>query len=99
MPRSVVTALSLCLAIFSLIDSDIANATTPVLSVGTVLNRGRPIVCQTGVDRLRERGFHDVWRIDCRGRFFVYRAWKAGRRFEIAVNRHNGRVVDLRRVG
>ncbi len=99
MPRSFIRALYLCLVLSPVIGLDIANAAQPALSVGTSLNRGRPIVCELGANRLRQRGFHHVWRVDCRGRFFVYRAWQAGRRFEIAVNRHNGRVVDLRRIG
>ncbi|MDR6635005.1 hypothetical protein J2X72_003817 [Phyllobacterium sp. 1468] len=99
MPTSFVRALYLCLMLSAVIGINIADAAQPALSVGTSLNRGRPIVCELGVNRLRQRGFHDVWRVDCRGRIFVYRAWQAGRRFEIAVNRHNGRVVDLRRIG
>jgi hypothetical protein len=37
--------------------------------------------------------------VDCRNRLFVYRAWRGGNRFEVVVNRHNGRVVGLRRIG
>jgi plasmid stabilization system protein ParE len=43
-------------------------------------------------------GFRDVRRVDCRGRFYVYYARRGGSRFEIALSRHNGRVVDLRRI-
>ncbi len=32
------------------------------------------------------------------GRFLIYRAWRGGSRFEIAVSAHNGRVVDVRRI-
>jgi hypothetical protein len=99
--RSVLASLGLALSL--LISSagmpGTAEAAAIGLSIGTSLNRGRPIVCQTGVDRLRARGFHDVWRVDCRNRLFVYRAWRGGNRFEVVVNRHNGRVVGLRRIG
>lgn len=68
------------------------------ISVGTNLNRGRGISCSQGERLLRNRGFRDVRRVDCRGRFFVYRAWRGNARFEIAVRQSDGRVVDMRRI-
>jgi hypothetical protein len=76
-----------------------AQAVSINISVGTNLNNGRSISCREGERRLRNRGFQDVRRIDCRGRFFVYRAWRGGQRFEIALNSRNGRVSDVRRLG
>lgn len=75
-----------------------AQAVTININIGSSLNNGRAISCAEGERILRRRGFRDVRRVDCRGRFFVYRAWRDGRRFEIAVSRHNGRVVDMRRI-
>lgn len=78
-----------------------ANAQTNIninIGIGTNLNRGRGISCSQGETLLRNRGFRDVRRIDCRGRFFVYRAWRGNTRFEIAVRQSNGRIVDMRRI-
>jgi hypothetical protein len=68
------------------------------IRVGTSLNNNRAITCSQGERLLRFRGFRDVRRIDCRGRFFVYRAWMGSRRYEVALNSRNGRVVDVRRI-
>ena len=68
------------------------------IGVGTNLNRGRRITCREGERILRNRGFRDVRRVNCSGRFFVYRAWRGGQRFEIAVRSSDGRVVDMRRI-
>ena len=75
-----------------------AQAVTININIGTNLNNGRAITCRDGERLLRNRGFRDVRRVDCRGRFYVYHARRGGSRFEIALNRHNGRVVDLRRI-
>ncbi len=78
-----------------------ANAHTSVsvtIGIGTNLNRGRGISCSQGERLLRSRGFRDVRRVDCRGRFLVYRAWRGNTRFEIAVRQRDGRVVDMRRI-
>lgn len=69
------------------------------IGVGSNLNRGRGITCSQGERLLRNRGFRDVRRVDCSGRFFIYRAWRGNTRFEIAVRRSDGRVVDMRRIG
>jgi hypothetical protein len=66
------------------------------IQVGTDLNRGRRISCSDGERLLRARGYRDVRRIDCRGRYFVYRAWRGNNRFEIALSASTGRVVDYR---
>ena len=75
-----------------------AHAVTININIGTSLNNGRAITCRDGERILRNRGFRDIRRVDCRGRFFVYRARRGAGRFEIAVSAHNGRVVDLRRL-
>jgi hypothetical protein len=75
-----------------------AQAVTINIHVGTSLNNGRSISCSQGERILRNRGFRDIRRIDCRGRYFVYRAWRGGSRFEIAIRSSNGRVVDVRRI-
>ncbi len=76
-----------------------AHAVTINITIGSNLNHGRRITCREGERILRNRGFRDIRRVDCRGRFFVYRARRGASRFEIAVAAHNGRVVDLRRIG
>ena len=79
-----------------------ANAVTIDVNIGfgigSNLNRGRRITCSQGERILRNRGFRDVRRIDCRGRHFVYRGWRHGRRYEVALRASDGRVVDVRRL-
>ena len=75
-----------------------AQAVTINITIGTNLNNGRAITCRDGERILRRRGFRDIRRVDCRGRFLVYRARRGAGRFEIAVSAHNGRVVDFRRL-
>lgn len=89
--------LALCLAAPALMPTP-AQAVTINLHIGSSLNHGRAITCRDGERILRNRGFRDIRRVDCRGRFFVYRARRGGSRFEIAINRHNGRVADVRRI-
>jgi hypothetical protein len=76
-----------------------AQDVTINITIGSNLNNGRAITCWDGERILRNRGFRDVRRVDCRGRFFVYHARRGVGRFEIAVSAHNGRVVDFRRLG
>ena len=75
-----------------------AEAVTININVGSSLNNGRGITCWEGERLLRNRGFRDIRRMDCRGRYFVYRGWRGGSRFEIAIRSSNGRVVDVRRI-
>ncbi len=75
-----------------------AQAVTININIGSSLNNGRGITCAQGERILRNRGFRDVRRVNCRGRYFVYRGWRGGSRFEIAVRSSNGRVVDMRRI-
>ncbi|NTS33079.1 hypothetical protein HQ945_17605 [Phyllobacterium sp. BT25] len=75
-----------------------ASATTVSVTIGTSVSNGRGISCSEGERRLRSRGFRDVRRIDCRGRFFVYRAWRGSNRFEVALRQRDGRIVDMRRI-
>ena len=66
---------------------------------GSSFNTRRSISCRDGERILRNRGFRDVRRTDCHGRFFIYRAWRDGRQYEIALRARNGTVADMRRVG
>lgn len=75
-----------------------AHAVTVNINVGSSLNSGRRISCAQGERLLRNRGFRDIRRIDCRGRYFVYRGWRGGNRFEITVRSTDGRVVNMRRI-
>ena len=75
-----------------------ANAVTVNINVGSSLKSGRRISCAQGERLLRNRGFRDIRRIDCRGRHFVYRGWRGGSRFEITVRSSDGRVVNMRRI-
>src|SRR5215475_12337645 len=68
------------------------------ISTGTTLRSGRRITCREGERLLRDRGFRDIRRIDCRGRYFVYHAWRRNHRFEIALRSRDGREVDMRRL-
>lgn len=78
--------------------STFAHAASVSITIGTSLNNGRVISCSQGERILRNRGFRDVRRVDCRGRIFVYRAWRSGQRFEIGINSRNARVVEMRRI-
>ena len=75
-----------------------AGAVTININVGSSLSNGRGISCREGERLLRNRGFRDVRRIDCRGRHFVYRGWRGGSRFEVVLRQSNGRVVSQRRI-
>jgi len=75
-----------------------AHAVTININIGTSLNNGRAITCRDGERILRNRGFRDIRRVDCRGRFYIYHARRGAGRSEIAVSSHNGRVVDFRRL-
>jgi hypothetical protein len=75
-----------------------ADAVTVNINIGSSLNSGRRISCSQGERILRNRGFRDIRRIDCRGRYFVYRGWRSGNRFEITVRSRDGRVVNMRRI-
>jgi hypothetical protein len=74
------------------------NAATVEINVGSILNGGRGITCGQGERMLRFRGYRDIRRVDCAGRFLVYRAWRGAGRYEIAVRARDGRVVDKRRL-
>lgn len=101
MPRTTLAtfALTLALMVEPLAVTTPAGAVSVNITVGTNLSGGRAITCAEGARRVRSRGFRDVRRIDCGGRFFIYHGWRGNRRYEIAVQRSNGRVVDVRRIG
>jgi len=67
--------------------------------VGSNVSFGNRISCARGEQLLRDRGFLEIRRVDCRGRFFVYRGWRGGKRYEISIRASDGHVVDYRRVG
>ena len=99
MPRPLFACLGLILGLVVPVTLPApAHAVTININIGTSLNNGRAITCREGERLLRNRGFRDIRRVDCRGRFFVYRARRATGLFEIALSAHNGRVVDLRRI-
>lgn len=75
-----------------------ASSVTININVGSSISSGRGITCREGERLLRNRGFRDVRRIDCRGRYFVYRGWRGGSRYEIALRSRDGRVVSRRRI-
>ncbi|WAX93991.1 hypothetical protein N7E70_020225 [Aminobacter sp. NyZ550] len=75
-----------------------AQALDISISVGTSLNHGRAISCSQGQRLLQNRGFRDVRRVDCRGRFFIYHARRGSGRFEVALSSRTGRVTDVRRI-
>jgi len=75
-----------------------AFAASVSLTIGSDLNRGRAISCAQGQQLLQNRGFRNVRRVDCRGRFFIYHARRGVSRFEVALNSRTGRVVDFRRI-
>lgn len=75
-----------------------AQALEVSITVGSSLNHGRAISCSQGQRLLQNRGFRDVRRIDCRGRFFIYHARRGNARFEVALSSRTGRVTDLRRI-
>lgn len=78
------------------IPTDAEARITIDINIGTNLSRGRRISCGEGERLLRDRGFRDVSRRDCRGRYFVYRATRRGSRWEIALESRNGRIADVR---
>jgi hypothetical protein len=65
------------------------------INIGTNLNFGRRISCSQGERLLRNRGFRDVSRRNCSGRYFIYRGTRRGSRWEIAVQSRNGRIADV----
>ena len=75
-----------------------AHAVTININVGSSLNRGQRITCWEGERLLRNRGFRNVRRLDCRGRYFVYRGWRGSSRFEVTLRSRDGRVSNIRRL-
>jgi len=63
---------------------------------GSHLSGRSRITCAEGERLLRQRGFRDVRRLDCRLRYFVYRATRGRSRYEIAIRARDGQVVDFR---
>ncbi|TCU20418.1 hypothetical protein [Rhizobium sullae] len=97
MGNFVVAKLCLALILMTFVTQPaFAQSVDVNIRIGTSLNNGRSITCSQGERLLRLRGFRDIRRIDCRGRFFIYRAWLGIRRFEVALNSRDGRVVDMR---
>jgi hypothetical protein len=68
-----------------------------IIGSGSSLNHGRGISCPQGARLLRTRGFRGVRQVNCRGRYFTYRAVRNGVRYEIGVRQRDGRIVDQRR--
>jgi hypothetical protein len=66
------------------------------INIGTNISLGRRISCSRGERLLRDRGFRNVSRRNCSGRYFIYRGTRRGSRWEIAVDSRNGRISDVR---
>jgi hypothetical protein len=64
---------------------------------GTLWGKGK-ITCSQGARLLRDRAYHSVTMKDCWGRYYIYRAWRNFRHYEIAVDSRNARVVDRHRL-
>jgi len=91
-------ALTLGLMIPAVAVPNVGHAITINIQIGTSINSGRGISCSEGERLLRNRGFRDIRRVDCRGRYFIYRGTRSGWRYEVAIRSSNGRVVDFRRL-
>lgn len=99
MPKFLVSMLlSLAIVMSAAPFAPPANAVTININIGGTISNGRSISCSQGERLLRNRGFRDIRRVDCRGRFFIYRAWRGNRRFEIAIRASTGVIVDIRRI-
>jgi hypothetical protein len=68
------------------------------LGRGSTLNSGRPVQCADGTRLLRGRGFRTVRAVDCRGRNFVYLAWRGGAQYEVVVRARDARILTTRRL-
>ena len=94
--RMIVAACLALLVLFAPVGPPAAASVTVNINIGSSLSNGRSITCREGERLLRNRGFRDVRRIDCRGRYFVYRGWRGGTRFEVVMRSRDGRVVNRR---
>ena len=93
------TVAAAALLLLSVPGHEPASARVTVnINVGSSISNGRGITCRQGERLLRDRGFRDIRRLDCRGRHFVYRGWRGGQRFEIVLRSSDGRVVNRRRI-
>jgi hypothetical protein len=103
MLRSTIAPAALAAALLLLIPGGLAPAGAQVsvnidIGIGANLSGGRRISCAEGERILRQRGFFNIRRVDCRGRYLVYRGTRRGWRHEISLSSFNGRVVDYRRL-
>jgi hypothetical protein len=67
------------------------------ITIGTNLSGGRRITCAEGERILRRRGWRDVQRRNCTGRYFEYRGRRLGigARYDLTVRARDGRVVEI----
>ena len=93
-----VIALTLRLLLAPALPATDAGAVTININIGSSISNGRGITCSQGERRLRNRGWRDVRRIDCRGSRFVYRGWRGGNRYEVVLRSRDGRVMSVRRI-
>ena len=93
-----VIAVTLGLLLAPALPANDAGAVTINISIGSSISNGRGITCSQGERRLRNRGWRDVRRIDCRGSRFVYRGWRGGNRYEVVLRSRDGRVTSVRRI-
>jgi len=102
-PRTVRSSLASFVLTLAVVASPVAvprEASAQIgiqIGAGNSLNHGRPVTCNQGARLLRTRGFRDVNVVNCRGRYFTYRASRRAERFEIAVRQRDGRIVEMRR--
>ena len=95
--KRLLAVLSLLAAV--VITSPSAQAQVEVdISVGGALWGKGKITCSQGARLLRQRAYHSVTMRDCWGRYYIYRAWRSLRYYEIAVDSRNSRVVDRHRL-
>lgn len=97
--KMLLAALSLLAAVFitSPVTPAQAKVTVDITVGGALWGKGR-ISCSQGARLLRDRAYSGVTMRDCWGRYYIYRAWRNFRHYEIAVDSRNARVVDRHRL-
>jgi hypothetical protein len=75
-----------------------AQAAEVDIMVGSTLWNGGKISCSKGARLLRQRAYTGVVMRDCWGRYYIYRAWRSYRYYEIALDSRTSRVVDRMRL-
>lgn len=92
-----VLSFLLAIVIFSPFAPAQAKVQIDISVGGTLWGKGK-ITCSQGARLLRDRAYTAVSMRDCWGRYYIYRAWRSFRYYEIAVDSRNARVVDRHRL-